>query len=499
MPSLSPIEEHLQWWGLQPCETADSYEQRQRTTFSRQEILDLHALVARKSDSRSDLDEIAFYNYSSRPAILPVLYSQRYHYYILLGAKLLPWVKASGSILDFGCGPGILTTYLARICPDSFFMGIDRSPECIHVAREQAERLQLRNVKFECVDILDPTNPKDSYEMVLSCQALLQSENDPGIPSQSWRTFTRAHHPETQAAFEQRTGLHPRLDRLMAYVKPSGRIILYEKVGHVGRRIPFQRAMAARRLDLQQTSDGITYQDIDRLIDDGPLYIVGRGDSSSPSSVPIEGWDETPTIKQEWILFKKSGAAALFMWKRLPDKKMRGRAPEKWQEGRGAHIEWGTFSNLFEYVFLTSGDGIHGIVIGMADSSKQGEPLASQLLTAGLDHAKQVASHIAEYWPHQSLEEDAELTPLYENHTVAAQKVWVGFQGASILKEFTKDGQDGRQVHIELGEKGGLLYLYCANTYDQRQLVVVEHERRFLLEEYYQELFQEQISENSIR
>lgn len=498
MHSLLSIEEHVQWWGLQPCETEDAYEQWQRAAFSKKEILELHALAERKSASRSVLDEIAFYNYSVRPSILPVLYSQRYFYYRLLGPLLLPWVQSAGTILDFGCGPGILTTYLAQTCPNSFFVGIDRSPACIRVAQEQAERLQLCNIKFDCVDIQEVTTTADSYEMVLSCQALLQSEQDPGIPSQSWKTFTRSLDSETQSAFEQRTGLSPRLDQLMRHVEPSGKILLYEKVGHVGRRIPFQRALASRGLQLLQGSNGVTYQEFNKPVDDGPFYVMARREHCLTDTSITEDWNEVPAIKKEWNLFKKSGDTALVIWKRLPDKHVQGKSQVTAQEGGDVQVEWGTFSTIFQYVFLTTGAGFHSTVIGLGGSQESLEPLASQFLNSGLSALKQGESQIAENWPDASLESDPDLTPLYENHTVTAQEAWSCFQEARILNEFTKDGQDGRQIHIELGEQGGLCYLYCANTFDQRQLVVIERERSVLLEEYYQELFHEQINKNSI-
>ena len=47
---------------------------------------------------------------------------------------------------------------------------------------------------------------------------------------------------------------------------------------------------------------------------------------------------------------------------------------------------------------------------------------------------------------------------------------------------------DGRQVHVELGIVDETHYLYCANTFDQRQLVLMEEARAALLEAYYQEI-----------
>jgi hypothetical protein len=61
-------------------------------------------------------------------------------------------------------------------------------------------------------------------------------------------------------------------------------------------------------------------------------------------------------------------------------------------------------------------------------------------------------------------------------------------QNRHLLKENTRQEPDGRQLHVELGQAEEGVYLYCANTFDQRQLVIVEPARRDMLEVYYQEI-----------
>jgi hypothetical protein len=86
---------------------------------------------------------------------------------------------------------------------------------------------------------------------------------------------------------------------------------------------------------------------------------------------------------------------------------------------------------------------------------------------------------------HGSIDPDA---PLYENHWPSAQRVWEELRNKRLLKETTCQEPDGRQLHVELGQAEEAVYLYCANTLDQRQLVLVEPARTFLLESYYQEI-----------
>jgi hypothetical protein len=43
-------------------------------------------------------------------------------------------------------------------------------------------------------------------------------------------------------------------------------------------------------------------------------------------------------------------------------------------------------------------------------------------------------------------------------------------------------------MHVELGRSDRLVYLYCANTFDQRQLVVMGTAQQEVLEQYYSEI-----------
>jgi hypothetical protein len=78
--------------------------------------------------------------------------------------------------------------------------------------------------------------------------------------------------------------------------------------------------------------------------------------------------------------------------------------------------------------------------------------------------------------------------PLYENHSPSAQTAWEGLKDRAVTQEMTRQQLDGRQVHVELGTAEGMRYLYCANTFDQRQLVIVEPIRAAMLEDYYREI-----------
>jgi SAM-dependent methyltransferase len=381
------IAAHLARWGLRRFDTGAAYDQWQRTTLKPDELTTLLQLSEkRRAPGAEAADEIAFYEYAATRRILPVLYSQRYDYYVMVGSAVAERIGPAGSVLDAGCGIGVLTTFYAQQFPQCSFVGVDRSPASIAVAQEKAAALGLTNVRFDCLDV-DRTSLPGSCDRIVATQALLQTERDPGVPSRSWQTFERGKDPAAQADFERRTGLATRLDRLYAAMAPDGRLIVCEKTRHLARRVPFQRAFEARGLASLEPPLPIQYAIAEEVTDDGPLYVLGRTGTLA--------WDESPEHIGESV-----DVAALKRRQANPDE------------------------------------------------------------------------------------------PLYENHTTSAQQVWTSLPDRRILQETTKKEPDGRQVHLELGESQGLTYLYCANTFDQRQLVIVENQSAELLTKYYQELLQ---------
>ncbi len=382
----SALHEHLAWWGLKHLTSDRDYFAWQRQQFSPDDLTELHRLIEHKRTGDRQ-DEIAFYDRTAQARIYPVLYSQRYEYYEEIGRRVIAEIAEAKEVLDFGCGPGILTTYYARQFPEKTFVGVDRSSASIALAQRKAAELGLCNIYFECLDMETEPIPR-TYDQVLATHVLLQAEKDLGIPSDSWRTFERAHSPEQQEAFERRTGLAARLDQLSQVLREHGRMIVFEKTRQLARRVPFQRALAKRGLQPAKPHEPIRYRLIEEVVGDGPLYVLQKGYDVASL------WDESPE----------------------PDN---GRAFTR------------------EMVSVESSDPS---------------------------------------------------VPLYENHWPSAQGAWERLQDRLVVQESTSQDSDGRQVHIEYGKAEGYHYLYCANTFDQRQLVIVESRRAALVGQYYQEV-----------
>ncbi|ETJ33131.1 hypothetical protein Q604_UNBC12421G0001, partial [human gut metagenome] len=55
-------------------------------------------------------------------------------------------------VLDLGCDNGITTCFVANLYPNSEIIGVDKCKKGIKCAEEIAQKLGVKNVKFEAVD-----------------------------------------------------------------------------------------------------------------------------------------------------------------------------------------------------------------------------------------------------------------------------------------------------------------------------------------------------------
>ncbi|MGQ0810342.1 MAG: class I SAM-dependent methyltransferase [Nitrospiraceae bacterium] len=383
------MQTHLARWGLRQFKSDDAYFRWQRETLSPADLAALNRRIeAKRAPGAALQEDIAFYDLTAQSRMVPVLYSQRYDYYLEIGPRVVQNIGDARTILDFGCGVGILTTFYAQQFPNRTFLGLDRSPASIDLARQRAGEIKLENVRFECID-LDREHITGMFDLVIATHALLQAEREQGIPSRNWQTFERAHDVQIQQEFERRTGVGPRLDQLISISASGVHMIVFEKTRPLARRVPFQRAMAARRLRLLEVPEPVRYTLVEEIADDGPFYVVSRLENSTRLA-----WDESP-------------------------------------------------------------EGDEDIRLDLEALRRQ---------------------------PRTSEE------PLYENHAPSAQRAWAQLQDRRILKELTRQEPDGRQLHAELGAAEGYSYLYVANTFDQRQLVIVEVAKQAMMESYYEEI-----------
>ena len=265
----------------------------------------------------------------------------------------------------------------------------------------------------------------------------------------------------------------------MKVLEASGRFILFEKAVHPGRRVLFQRALEARECVPIAEPQLLTYSELGEPVEDGPLYVVRRG----PVSLGAEFREDVRQDSQQGI-YRCQGARAEFVYARLPKCDVRSEVVKMNLVEQDGRCETGQTCGGLGYVRLM----LHGTFSGLLLGAMEWQPLMVELVRHALRQGREsIETRLTRIWsePESGPLEDS---PLYENHTLTAEEVWRQLPDRVILRQQTDEAADGRERHIEYGRcDGNFHYLYWANTFDQRQIVIMDRERSALLETYYSE------------
>lgn len=124
------------------------------------------------------------------------------------------------NILEVGCGNGILTAFLARLCPQAHITAVDRSANSIAVAQQVKARLKLENVDFLVCDVKDL--PAAAYDTVISLRTL--HENTQPL----WTPFRFLPFSQQLELF--RTLYHAHISCLCPFVAEGGHLLAIERV-----------------------------------------------------------------------------------------------------------------------------------------------------------------------------------------------------------------------------------------------------------------------------
>lgn len=84
----------------------------------------------------------------------------------------LPARLAAGiDVADVGCGSGHAINLMARAFPNSRFVGFDFSEEGVQVGRDEAERLNLTNARFEARDVTN-LGVRERFDLITAFDAI---------------------------------------------------------------------------------------------------------------------------------------------------------------------------------------------------------------------------------------------------------------------------------------------------------------------------------------
>jgi SAM-dependent methyltransferase len=469
---------YLQSWGLREFRDEASYYEWQRSILSEEELLGFHRLIEHRQGGEQVDCDIEFYDMSARRDLVPVLYSQRFNYFLTIGSSVCSRISPATQVLDFGCGVGILTSFFAQQHPGIEFVGIDRSPRSIELACLEAEQRRLTNIRFEVSHVPQHTVPGD-YDLILSTQALFQAEREPGLPSRSWSTFQREDNLQGQEQLEIRTRLQGRLDTLLSALRPMGRMIFFEKTWHLGRRIFFQRALGAR--DLWPISDPVPcrYRSLDEEITDGPLYEVARLPKGKPSL-----WNEEPYRESGETLYRCVGLPAARMGRELALNLVLERVSGIHSNIGSWSFRFGLWHEVFVWALYENSSGFKGLVMGGEDDK---DLLLQLAQTVKHIDEPDLDRLVRDFWEDVARVAEDRSVPCFESHYPSAQTIYKALPSKTIQQESTFQDGEGKEMHIELGTTKNLIYLYWANVFDQRQLVLMDEERADVLSAYYRE------------
>lgn len=94
------------------------------------------------------------------------------------------------SILDAGCGKGIISFYLARRFPYSKIISIDTDVGLIEKARLIRTKIKMRNINFEVKSILD-LDQSEQFDLIVCIDVLEHIENDFGASQNLSNSLTK--------------------------------------------------------------------------------------------------------------------------------------------------------------------------------------------------------------------------------------------------------------------------------------------------------------------
>ena len=102
-----------------------------------------------------------------------------------LNSKLKACIMPGNTVLDFGCGTGIITLLIARIAKKVY--GVDVSQSMLKRARQNSEEQKANNVAFIKITKLNETFPPDSFQVVTIFNVLQYVEDRQALFGQFYK------------------------------------------------------------------------------------------------------------------------------------------------------------------------------------------------------------------------------------------------------------------------------------------------------------------------
>jgi hypothetical protein len=216
---------------------------------------------------------------------------------------------------------------------------------------------------------------------------------------------------------------------------------------------------------------------------DGPLYEVSPMSPAQPVA-----WNEDSYCEDGESLYRCVGTTAERMASEL-------RGDQSLEKVDGQHatlgvwtVRVGVWEQALAWGWVETASGFRGMMMG----SKQEMPLFLQLIE-NVKHLSGLAfeQFLDACWGNWREGTQDELQPGYENHHSSAQRIYESLPCKVIQRESTFTDGEGKEMHFEVGRTKAFQYFYWANTFDQRQIVLMDETGTDPLDAYYQESLEE--------
>jgi SAM-dependent methyltransferase len=130
---------------------------------------------------------------ATRPvqAILELRNAENSAAYILAKLQFMKEQNPSLKLLDVGCGPGTISSALAKLIPEGHVTGIDIYPDILVRAKELIEQAGIKNIDFQHGDINKLPFADDAFDITICHQVLTYLRS----PSDALREMMRITKP----------------------------------------------------------------------------------------------------------------------------------------------------------------------------------------------------------------------------------------------------------------------------------------------------------------